>query len=1101
VLQPGDHGRNITARVTATDFGYGTATAVTSNSINDVQDGVLGDPSPLPTISGTSQVGQVLTVTNGTYPVSGVAVAFDWQYFDGGNWQETGEPQTPTHTVTLFDLQHGGQLRAVVYGSKEGYDSDTVHATEGATVTQGAILLVTPPTVKKTSAGFSLVGGTWSPAHFTSVQYGWEVFDASGSLDFGTSNPTLPLAGTAGKYVTVVVRHSEGGYDSSYSAPIAAQLGSAPTTSDSLAVTGLPQVDVTLQAPVLTWLPAFGSSNYQWQYKTGATWKNLGANSTQHLYNPIAADLGRVLRVVVTQLTTGYAKATVASSPTSAVAIGQTLEPVSSPTVSGPLGTGDVLSVSSGVWAPTQTKVSYQWESSPNPSGGPYTRLPGGAASTLLLTQNLIGKFIFANVSASLAGHSAGSFLASAGASPVAVDGLSPSAPTTVSHSGSVYTVRGGTFSPAADPGGVTYRWSYTDGDDANPSTFAADTPAAGHSTDSLDLSTTGHENAPWYVSVEGTRVADGYLPTSLPTVLIKKGDILPSSSTPIMLNPSTEVSQSVAPSTIDWGVTSPVLSYQWQYLAGSTWKSIAASGGGTGSSFTPSASYLNKELRVIVTAHHSDFNQGTAISHVTTVDPADAPVAGSGASAPSIAGDVNVGSRLTALPGTWNVTGLTYHYQWSSSTDDATWTPIAHATSSTYVIPDADFFTTYVEATITASKSGYLDGTGTADSGSVPGFGTLAVTKNPTVTFKSGKYTVSGGSWSPQPTGGISYYWIAYDPATDNQTDISADPTHHANTFTPPAADAGKKILVSVNPQRAFYGGGGVNLIARVGTKIVSSPTPTLIGTPVVGGTLTVTPGTWNVLSPAVSEQWYVNGKATPASLNSDSFALTAFYFGKIISVKVTVTKPGYGTATYLLTSTPTLSNVALAATGGPIISGTAKTDSTLTASPGQWNVAGLTFAYQWYRSGTQIPGASASTYVLSATDVGEEITVGVTGHKTCYTPVQQFSEATTADTGDAPAYLPIVPIPIAGARTLGSTLTATVGGFSLPVTLTYQWYLYDSGSSSWNPIVGANSNSYPISATDGVAVGSELKLEVFGQRPGHAPVSIESAILTVSG
>lgn len=64
------------------------------------------------------------------------------------------------------------------------------------------------------------------------------------------------------------------------------------------------------------------------------------------------------------------------------------------------------------------------------------------------------------------------------------------------------------------------------------------------------------------------------------------------------------------------------------------------------------------------------------------------------------------------------------------------------------------------------------------------------------------------------------------------------------------------------------------------------------------------------------------------------------------------------------------------------PVISGTATSGSTLTTTNGTWTNSPTSFTYQWTRAdtSTSISGATASTYVLTATDVGHTITVSVT-------------------------------------------------------------------------------------------------------------------------
>ena len=61
------------------------------------------------------------------------------------------------------------------------------------------------------------------------------------------------------------------------------------------------------------------------------------------------------------------------------------------------------------------------------------------------------------------------------------------------------------------------------------------------------------------------------------------------------------------------------------------------------------------------------------------------------------------------------------------------------------------------------------------------------------------------------------------------------------------------------------------------------------------------------------------------------------------------------------------------------PTISGTTTQGQTLTASTGTWSNSPSSYAYQWKRSGTNISGATSSTYLLALADVGATITVAV--------------------------------------------------------------------------------------------------------------------------
>jgi hypothetical protein len=79
---------------------------------------------------------------------------------------------------------------------------------------------------------------------------------------------------------------------------------------------------------------------------------------------------------------------------------------------------------------------------------------------------------------------------------------------------------------------------------------------------------------------------------------------------------------------------------------------------------------------------------------------------------------------------------------------------------------------------------------------------------------------------------------------------------------------------------------------------------------------------------------------------------------------------------------------DAAPAAVTAPRIAGTATVGRTLTASPGTWDVAGSTYAYQWLRNGSAIGGATGSSYRVVPADAGRTLTVRVTATASGYRP-----------------------------------------------------------------------------------------------------------------
>lgn len=62
------------------------------------------------------------------------------------------------------------------------------------------------------------------------------------------------------------------------------------------------------------------------------------------------------------------------------------------------------------------------------------------------------------------------------------------------------------------------------------------------------------------------------------------------------------------------------------------------------------------------------------------------------------------------------------------------------------------------------------------------------------------------------------------------------------------------------------------------------------------------------------------------------------------------------------------------------PTVSGNAKVGRTLTATPGTWDPAEVSVAYQWLRDGEPIAGATSKTYRVQRADVGTVLSVRVT-------------------------------------------------------------------------------------------------------------------------
>jgi hypothetical protein len=174
---------------------------------------------------------------------------------------------------------------------------------------------------------------------------------------------------------------------------------------------------------------------------------------------------------------------------------------------------------------------------------------------------------------------------------------------------------------------------------------------------------------------------------------------------------------------------------------------------------------------------------------------------------------------------------------------------------------------------------------------------------------------------------------------------------------------------------------------------------------------------------------------------------------------------------------------------TSTPKISGTAKVGHTLTAKPGAWGPKHVTFAYQWLRSGTPIPGATSSRYRVVQADAGSTLSVSVTGSKSGYASATLASKQTPLVTGGK---LTGAKPTISGTPRVGSTLTVAVGTWApAPVTLAIQWYR------DGKKIRGATAGSYTLTASDR---GAKVSVDVTGSKSGFTSTTEKSSSLKVA-
>lgn len=158
------------------------------------------------------------------------------------------------------------------------------------------------------------------------------------------------------------------------------------------------------------------------------------------------------------------------------------------------------------------------------------------------------------------------------------------------------------------------------------------------------------------------------------------------------------------------------------------------------------------------------------------------------------------------------------------------------------------------------------------------------------------------------------------------------------------------------------------------------------------------------------------------------------------------------------------------------PVVTGVARLDATLMASPGTWlpDSASTTYGYAWLRDGAPIAGANQAAYTATNSDLGHRLAVRVVA--TLGTSAS--APATSAETeAVAPGTFTLVSAPaIGGVRRWGRTLTASSGSWSpVPTSISYQW-LRDGV-----PIKGAATRRLALGVGD---YGSRISIRAVARR-----------------
>ncbi len=800
---------------------------------------------------------------------------------------------------------------------------------------------------------------------------------------------------------------------------------------------------------------------YQW-YRSGvAIAAPLG---TARVYNVVAADLGKALTVKVTASLDGFLAATATSAATQLVGT-NTLEgwnDQASVTVTMNASTRTLTAASTGIDGPLPVTVTYQWYRGS-------TAVSGKTTATYALTSADYGQSVWVRVTTAKS-----TFTTIVKTSPPVDYSITGGTPTITSVSGayrvgaplSVTSTPYATKDGALTPGSVAWQW-YRNGVAITGATSASYTPVAADYNTALTVRVTAAELG--YVS----RIV-----TSAATVRLAKGVIEGSFDPPTVSQSTTGLLTASLPS---GSVTTPTVTIAYQWYRNNVAISLA-----TKSTFQLASADYGTTTTVKTIVSKLNYTSTAALASAA-VNYSVVPSAGL-----VVSGLIKVGETVSVNSVDYSTKDgpvvPTVSRQWLRN--GAT---ILGATGATYTVQSTDFGAK-LSVRVTAVSPGFVTSavtsplTATVGSGTWQGsFAAPVVVVGPTgqlsATITAGAVTTPGATFS--------YLWLRDGVAISGATSASFN-------LTP--ADWGRTVSVKVTASKSAMSP-STNVLpesTRIDYSLLTSATPTVVGTAKVGETVSASAATYTAqgspITPTVTWQWYRNGVAISGATAS-SYVVQSVDFGVKLTVRVTAVAPGW--ATYLATS-PTSATVVSGellydafAVPTVAVSNTGLLSATLPA--GAVTSPGVTLGYQWLRNGATITGATSATFQLTSADSGKVVSVRITASKSNVTPTsRQFTSV-----GVDYSIVAVGSLTVAGDLRVGelasvNALAYTVAGVPITPTLSYAWLRNGVA------ISGATASTYIIQSSD---FGAKLSVRVAATHPGSissAGVSLSSATIT---
>ena len=370
---------------------------------------------------------------------------------------------------------------------------------------------------------------------------------------------------------------------------------------------------------------------------------------------------------------------------------------------------------------------------------------------------------------------------------------------------------------------------------------------------------------------------------------------------------------------------------------------------------------------------------------------------------------------------------------------------------------------------------------------------------------------SASTGAWTGTEPLSYAYQWQSCNGSGGECQDIEGAT---GQSYTPGSGDLETTLRALVTATDVT---GSQRAISAASAEIEQGPPSELeapsisgnSGNPSAGETLHADAGVWGGSETEVGYQWercsWTGGECTNVTGATEAeYKLGEGDVGAALRVRVGVSN-ALGSVTAVSPATEEIGAAStLMNTWAPSVSGTPQSGQILTANAGSWlGIASIGYEYQWQhcdRYGAEceyIAGATASSYTLSAGDVGDTLRVLVSAREGI-TVVYETSAVTQPIAAEDAPVSETSPA-ISGTGLVGYALTATAGAWSGegPLAYTYQWERCDEEGEACSAISGATASSYTLTESD---VASTVRVLATAGEEGGGSTKAASLPIAVS-